>query len=502
MLARRPARRPPRHRPATLPSVSVLFWTLLTIVNYAAVAAAIVFILRSRKEPAAMMAWILTLLLLPVLGLILFLLIGDSRITRQVRRRRHRRASIAQSLARRIAGMESWHARVEARRMVRRLRDLVRIASAVGHLPPTLGNKVTIYQDPERVFLALSLAMEAARKHIHVEYYIFQPDDTGRAIRDLLIRKAREGVKVRVLLDAVGSWSLTREFIDAFRQGGVELSFFLPVHFSPTLFRLNCRNHRKLVVVDGTVGFTGSKNIGDEYLGRRKKLGPWRDTNLRIEGPAALHLQDTFIEDWHFVAGQDLSHDDSLFPKPPDDGPAAVQIVPSGPDHERDSLHILLLSAMGTARRSIDIITPYFVPDAGMALAMKAAAMRGVKVRLLVPVRSDSWFVLWAGRSYYREMIDAGIQIFEYLDGMLHSKVVIVDQSWSLVGSANMDVRSFRLNFEVTALLYNEELSQELSAEFITLSERARRFTVEDAEKWNFGESLALGLTRLASPLL
>lgn len=477
-------------------------WFILTLVNYLAVIAAVIAVLRARKEPAAMMAWILTLILLPIFGLVLYLLIGESRIRRHVRRRQHRRANIAPALAQRLGGIEAAHSETDPRRFGRRLRDLVKIASAVGHLPPTRGNHVTAYHDAEHAFLDLGLAIEAARNHVHVQYYIFQPDDTGRAIRDLLVRKAREGVRCRVLLDAVGSWRLTAEFIDAFRAAGVELAFFMPPRLNGWLSRMNCRNHRKIVVVDGAIGFTGSKNIGDEYLGRKRKFGPWRDTHLRIAGPAAQHLQEVFVDDWHFAANQDLSGDDSLFPPVPADGPAAVQIVPSGPDRAAGAMHVLLHAAVGAARRRVDIITPYFVPDAAMALGLKAAAIRGIRVRLLVPVRGDSWFVTWAGRSYYEEMIEAGVEIHEYQDGMLHSKVVVVDDSWSLVGSANMDVRSFRLNFEVTALLYNVELSRQLSAEFDALSTRSRRVSARQAAEWTWPQTLALGLTRLASPLL
>jgi len=483
--------------------VDISFWSIAWLINYGLVLITIVIILlRRHKEPAAMVAWILTAILIPFVGWLLYLLIGETRVVR-LRRRQRRRRAITPALARQVSALAPMHVHQQQIDLDAYMIDLIRIATRVGDHPPTRGNDVTIYHDAEKTFRDLGLAIESARSHVHMEYYIFQPDGTGRAIRDLLVRKAREGVRCRLLLDAVGSWALPRDFMHTFRDAGVELEFFLPVKLKARKLHLNLRNHRKLVVVDGGVGFTGSQNVGDEYIGRRRKYGPWRDTHLRVVGPAAAQLQEVFVEDWHFATNRDLSGDDSLFPSLAPAGSTVVQIMASGPDRAYGALYMLLLSALACARTSVAVMTPYFVPDLAMAMALKAAALRGVRVQLLLPSRSDAPLALWAGRSYYDELLESGVEIFEFSDGMLHSKVVVIDEKWAMVSSANMDVRSFRLNFELSALLYDRPHSQALFAEFAAIRNQASRITIATAPaRWGIPASLLVGLARLAAPLL
>ncbi|MCK6457569.1 MAG: cardiolipin synthase [Phycisphaerae bacterium] len=476
-------------------------WTVLSIADALIVAATIVIILRRPREPRAMIAWILAVLLLPVLGPALFVVIGQPRLERTRRRRHRRRAKLLPAIAGRAERLHGVRATPEHARLDPALVDLARVALRLTAYPPTDGNEVTVFHDPESTFLAIQLAILGARSHVHLQYYILQPDETGRAVAKLLSDKARAGVRCRVLLDDVGCWRLPRSFTRSLRDAGVEVAFFHPVLPWRGRWHVNFRNHRKVVVVDGEVGFTGSQNIGDEYLGRRRKFAPWRDTHLRIIGPAAQDLQEVFLEDWHFTTGMELSGEE-CFPPLRRAGSDLVQIVPSGPDQEAEVLHQLLYAAVAAARRSVCIITPYFVPDSPMLMALKSAALRGVRVQLLIPSRTDHWFVLWAGRSYYEELSAAGIEIYEYEDGMLHSKTVVVDQSWALVGSANMDARSFRINFEVTTVLYNRERAAVLHEDFESVRARAKLVRPTNRRGWTFGESLSLGLARLASPLL
>jgi len=478
-----------------------LVWTILSIINYAAVAVAIVSVLRHPREPRAMLAWILGLLLLPVLGLILFLLIGRARVQRTRRRRRRSRRKLARSLSARTSSIREVQAEPERVRIDRDLGNLVNLATRLSRHPPTTGNEVTIYQDAEQTFLALQLAIEAAREHVHMEYFIFQPDETGQAVRDLLIKKCRQGVRCRLLLDYVGCLWWPRGFEQSLVDGGVELAFFLPAVPWRVGRRMNFRNHRKILVVDGHVGFTGSQNIGDEYLGRRRSGVPWRDTHMRLIGPAVHQLQGIFIEDWHFVTGTDLV-DDAYFPTLEPRGEQVVQVIPSGPDEQARVMHHLLFAAIAAAQRSVCIATPYFVPDTAMLLALQSAAYRGVRVQLLIPSQSNHRMALWAGRSFYPELSEAGVEVYEYPDAMLHSKVVVVDELWAMVGSANMDERSFRLNFEVTAILYDEEPAKQLHRDFSSLRNQSQRFKRGKSQNWTFGESLALGVARLTSPLL
>ncbi len=476
-------------------------WSILSIVNYASVLVAIEHIIRRRREPRGSLAWILALLLLPGVGLILFLLIGQVPIQRKVRRRLRRRRLIEPSLAKQTDDVVRRFDALDFAELEPSQKSLMRLATRMGEAVVTRGNEVVVYHDAERVFLAMGLAIEAAKSHVHMEYYILQADETGRAVGDLLMRKARDGVEVRLLLDAVGCWRLPRSYVRQLQRAGVKVAFFLPWGMTGRRFNLNCRNHRKLVMVDGRVGFTGSQNIGDEYLGRRRRYGPWRDTHLRIRGPAAVQLQEIFVEDWHFATREDLASA-TYFPEPAMEGSHLVQLVASGPDRRPDVMLQLLYAAVSDARGSIALMTPYFVPDRAMLLALQSASHRGVRVRLLLPSRSDHWFVLWAGRSFYEELLEAGVEVFEYGKGMLHSKVVVVDRRWAMVGSANMDERSFRLNFELTALLYDAELAQGLAADIEVLQSRASRIGLQDVRGWSYRQSLAAGAARLATPLL
>lgn len=477
-------------------------WSILWAGHYLAALVVIEHILRNRRDPRGMLAWILALLLLPILSLILYLMIGYMPIERKVRRRRRRRRVIEPELLKATKAAVGPYDVMDMPELDPAQRSILRMSTRLSDSYVTHGNAVTIYHDAEALFLSMSLAIESAHSHIHMQYYIFSADETGRAVRDLLLRKAREGVEVRLLLDAVGCWRLPRSFVREMERGGIQVKFFLPWGLTRRRFHVNCRNHRKAIVIDGQVGFLGSQNIGDEYLGRRRKYGPWRDTHLRVRGPAVTQLQEVFVEDWHFAAGEDLASQPRYFPEPQLGGAQIVQIIPSGPDRRLNVMHQLLFAAVSDARHSITLITPYFVPDRPMLLALESAAYRGVKVRLMLPARSDHRIVLWAARSYYQELLESGVELYEYEEGMLHSKVVVVDRRWAMVGSANMDERSFRLNFELTSILYDSELAQELLADFDVLRGRARRVTAEALQSWTYLQTLAAGASRLATPLL
>ncbi len=478
------------------------FWTIIWVVDTLLVAAAIITVLRRPREPRAMLAWILALLFLPFLGLILFMLMGDPRITRTRKRRYKRRQKLHVTLRHQVECLERYHGHLTSNEPPpANTSDLINLTTRISGRGPTRGNEVSIYHEDEQNFNAIMAAIEKATDHVHLEYYIFQPDETGSVLRDLLVHKVSEGVQVRLLVDYIGTWNWPRSFKRSFRDGGVKLGFFLPVVPWRGRWRVNLRNHRKILIVDGAVGFTGSQNIGDEYRGRLAKYGPWRDTHMKIEGPAVHQLQEIFAEDWYYTTREDLT-DNKYFPKLNRVGSQTIQVVASGPDSEIHIMHHLLLSAVAGARKSIAVLTPYFAPDTAMILALQSAAYRGVRVQLLIPNCSNHWVTLWAGRSFYYELSQAGVEIYEYDLALLHSKVVVIDNSWGMVGSANMDQRSFRINFEVTTLLFNEALAEDLQRDFDNLLAKARRMELTGHRDWSFRQSLILGIARLASPLL
>ncbi len=477
--------------------------TLLSIGLYAFAFWAIGDVLRQRREPMAMLAWILGILLIPMLGPFLYFLVGERRVRRRGRRKRKKAAVIVRAIAH-ATGIEERG--VPATRpgaqlaLDESLRQLAEISTKLGSSPLIAGNKVDAFTSAQDVYEDILRSIDAARQHIHLEYYIFHPDDTGRMFLDRLVKKAREGIEVRLLLDGIGSWNTWPSFLRPLREAGGRVETFLPAIPWRRPWHINCRNHRKIVVVDGKVAYTGSQNIGDEYRGRLRKVGPWKDTHLRIEGPAVRELEEVFVEDWFFASKENLTALKYLR-RQPAAGDSLVQIFPTGPDQENVILSHIYFAALALARSSIRISTPYFVPDPGLILALQHAAYRGIQVDILIPSKTDNLIVLWAGRSYYQELVRAGVNIHEFEHGMLHSKVVSVDDQWTLISSANMDQRSFLFNFEVTASVFDERISRKLHEEFESDLRRSSKIKPA-AGTGPVAAALLEGAARLLSPLL
>lgn len=478
-------------------------WLLILGLHYVLAFFCIATVLRRRKEPTSMVAWIFAILTFPVLGMVLYWLLGSGRLHRKVKRRRHRVAHLLAEYKDRAAR----HVSSDKRDVVEALRpDLVGIAQLgqrLADMPVTGGNDVRILQEANATYAALEEALRSARHHIHMEYYIWQPDETGHSFRDLVIERARAGIECRLLLDAVGCLRVGRAFLRPLLAAGVRVAFFMPLYAFPLRKRwsLHLRNHRKIAVIDGQVAFLGSQNIGDEYRGRLRDMSPWYDTHMRVSGPAALFLQQTFAEDWYLAARERLDGK-QYFAEPSRPGQSLVQVLPTGPDQSFSTLGQILFAAVSSARSSIRIATPYFVPDLAVRTALAHACYRGVQVRLVLPSRSDSALSLWAARSFYAELMEAGVQIHEYDAGVLHSKLVTVDDRWCMLGSANMDARSFRLNFEITALLYDQRVATELARSIDGFFEGARRIERHDVWHPRLWRQLGEGAARLFAPLL
>jgi len=476
-------------------------WSLVSTAHFLIAALVIVSILRHRKEPLAMLAWIFAVLLVPLVGSGLYILMGADRIRRSARRRRRRLAHLIARVNRQAERRARRLERVAESSLPADQAAIEQIGRRLSHMPATNGNEVRVFQEANETYTALEEAMRSARDHIHAVYYIWKADETGRHFRDLLIEKARTGVECRLLLDAVGCWTLSRRFLRPLTEAGAQVAFFLPLRPLRKRWSPHLRNHRKIVVCDGHTAFVGSQNIGDEYRGRLQRLSPWYDSHMRVRGAAALFLQQTFAEDWLFATRQDLA-DERYFPDAPRAGRSIVQVLPTGPDQDVSALTQLLFAAVSEARSSIRIATSYFVPYAGLLMALIHAGCRGVQVELVLPTRSDNPLVLWAGRSFYAELLEAGVHIYEFDAGMLHSKIVTVDDRWCMLGSANMDVRSFRLNFEITALVYDPAVAAEQSRQIAEYCRRSRRISLRDAQHRPLRRQLVEGAARLFAPLL
>ncbi len=415
--------------------------------------------LNRRKHPSSMTAWLMAMLSLPILGGVLFLIFGINRVERKTQRKAHASRAIGRGLPE-----LSQYQYIPDAMLSKQQLELMRLANRVAETVPTTGNRIEILSDTNKTFGLIEEAVLSAKDHLHLEYYIWQPDETGTQLRDLLIQKAREGVKVRFLYDNVGSMRLGKKFLKPMRDAGITVAAFLP-GVNWYRWSINMRSHRKIVIVDGKTGFTGGMNIGNEYLGKDPKLGYWRDTHLRMFGPCVLQLQQIFAEDWYYATKEELT-DPQYYSSTDEAGPITAQVLAGEPAGDVAVFHQIMFAAINNAERNITLATSYFVPTEPLAAALESAAYRGVKVRLLVSKHSAHMTTIWAAQSSYESLLRAGAEIHEYERGLLHSKTLTIDGCWSLVGSPNFDARSLLLNFEVGVVMYDTKAAHHLEQDF------------------------------------
>ena len=455
-----------------------------------------VWIVIQKRSPVSTMSWILSLSLLPVAGLAIYYFLGPQRLKKQrikrLRSRAGERVDADQALFRDAAASAPAA-----------LRQLAVLGTAACGIPVSSASSVQLLSGGAQTFDSIFEAIRAARDHVHLEYYIFEPDKIGTALRDLLVQKAGQGVSVRLLVDALGSQRLGRKFLAPLVAAGVSIARFHDTRIGRRLRPvINYRTHRKIVVCDGVVGFTGGVNITDEE-DRRTCKNAYHDVHLRIEGSAVRWLQTTFLEDWAYTTGEYPGNAAGAAEKLAPQLPAAsipVQIVTSGPDNAMEAIHRMHVAAIDASTQRAWLTTPYFIPGEPALMALTSAALRGVDVRLLVPRRSDSRIVSAAARSYFDELIAAGVKVWEYKARMLHSKTLLVDDHCAMAGTANFDNRSFRLNFEVMAVVYGPALAGPLAAQFETDLRSA--VAVHAHRRQRFIMRLADASARLFSPLL
>ena len=457
-------------------------------------------ILLDRRGPEATLAWIMLIAFLPYLGAGLFYLFGSTRIRRHKRKKLQSHHEFQKSLTR-IYPPPKAPPFFMPPHLPRTGRNIARLAEKLVEADPVPGNRVQLFIDGEKAYRSMEQAILEARRQIHMMSYIFRQDRTGQHFLKLLTAKAEQGVQVRLLVDGFGASEIGRQFTAPLIAAGGRFARFNPILGYRGRLHLNLRNHRKILVVDDRIGFTGGLNVGDEYQGRKKKFAPWRDTHLRIEGRAVRQLQEVFAEDWFYITDENLAIPDH-FPDIPACGRELVQIMSSGPDHDHSTIHAVFFSAINEADKSIHITTPYFIPDPAMLLALKTAAWRGVDVKLLLPGKSDAPLVKLAGQSYYMELLEAGVKLYEHRPGILHAKTMVVDGIWCTVGSANMDIRSFKLNYEVNALVWGSDFAERLENIFAGDIEGLEPITMKSLTERPTSIKLAESLTRVLSPVL
>ncbi len=470
---------------------NVLF-LVLEIIYILTILSVIIVVISENKNPLKTLSWVMVLIFLPFVGLVLYLAFGQDFTKRQVITKR-----MYNKLKRRpldeIGSLEMFDYPQEHSKLIRLLKDF-------DNTPLLGGNNVEFFTNAKDKFDTLLKDIDNAKDHIHVEYYIFADDNIGTIIKDALIRKSLQGIEVRVIYDGFGSRKTKKEFWEDMRKAGIEAEPFLKLAFSKLTSRLNYRNHRKIVVIDGRIGYVGGINIADRYVDGFE-WGVWRDTHVRIEGKGVQGLQSVFLIGWHFVT-QTLITSRKYFPELDSYGNIAMQTVNSGPLRDEREISFGILQAIYDAKKSIFIQSPYFIPPDSMLLALQSAAKRGIDVRLMVSARSDVPLVQLASKSFIQETIQHGVKVYMYEGGFLHSKLMVFDQSLTLIGSVNFDFRSFEHNFEVEAFIYDKTLADEATQIFIQDQHSSQIVSLRNWVKRSKWQKFIESIMRLFAPLM
>ena len=463
-------------------------------------------LLQRSTRPMATLVWILSILFIPYLGVLMWWIFGRNQMKR--RRRRHHRAR--QTVASRVEALSQHPPLPTSHQSLAHLpvddRFHLVTRNDFNFFPPTgASNNVSVYPTGARAFEAFEAAIASAEHHIHLLFYIWKSDQIGTHFRDLLVERARQGLEVRLLYDAVGAVGLRSSFFAPLIDAGGEVASFLPLSILERRLRINFRNHRKILIIDGKSGFTGGVNVAQEHL-------HWRDMAFGFQGPVVHQMQEVFAEDWFFATGKDLA-EQIYFPSvsaPPPSLPESlstfsdvpVRFVASGPDDPLQTIHKMFFFAITNARTRIDIITPYFVPDTAIFTALQTAAMQGIPIRIILPGKTDVLLTRYAGRSFWESLLEIGIRLYEFDGPILHAKLLLLDQSHLLVGSANMDVRSFRLNFEANSVVESEEVNRAMTLVFEDMLRESTQIHLHEFQRRSRKERLLEGAARLFSPLL
>lgn len=470
--------------------------TLYSVVQVLGIIAAIHAIMHSRT-PQGSIAWVFALIFMPVIALPFYLALGRSRFPEYIeaRRSRHTKHQAIITLTNQVIGtLAPYSYNLESTR-----EDLRTCLSDLVNLPFTQGNDFKILIDGQQTFNTLFRKIDEAKEYILLEFYIIKNDRVGEAFQKLLVKKAREGVKIYLIFDELGSHKLKRSYLQAFRsEPNIKITPFGGKRkWLTNIIRLNFRNHRKIVVVDGRTGFIGGLNIGNEYLGNGI-LGAWRDTFCQMRGPSVPCIQLAFQEDWHWATGDVIEFPVILHPEEED---KSILILPSGPADVMETWRLSTIALINAAKERLWIASPYFVPGSGILAALQVAALRGVDVRILLPDKADHLLVYGSSFTFYPETIPYGIKIYRYTEGFLHEKVMLIDNDLSVIGTANLDNRSMRLNFEINALVHDEGTAAEVAAMLEADFERSRKVKWRDFRKLNWLFRMGCRIARLFAPI-
>jgi len=477
------------------------FWRIFSMVFLITAIPVAIMIVLEKRSPAKTVAWILTLIIFPIVGMVFYLFFGQEYRKQKIYSRKGIKglSKIRELSSRQLREIGKTHLNLndEARKNENIIRLLLNNSNAL----LTTGNKLRILKNGNETFNAIFEAIKNARHHIHLEYYILANDKIGNRLKELLIEKKKEGIEIRIIIDDVGSWSLKEKFISDLRKNGIELYSFMEVRFPRLTSKMNFRNHRKIAIIDGNIAFTGGINFADRYIEGVKKLGSWRDTHLQIEGDAVANLQVIFAADWFFVINENLSGQ-KYFPSFTEGIGTPVQISASGPDSDWKSIEQAFLAAMANAKEKIYITTPYLMPTQQIVSALEIASLSNVDVRIIIPEKSDAITPKWCSFSFVEKLLESGIKIYFYTKGFTHSKFMLVDDAFSTIGTTNLDFRSFETNFEVNAFIYETEFSRKLEKLFIADLKNSRQIKLAEwkLRPWHF--KVRESMAHIISPML
>lgn len=489
--------------------------TVLSILLIFNIILAIIVVFFERRNPVSTWAWLMVLLFIPVIGFIIYLFFGQDGRKQKVFIKKcenddnifniylQKNKNIKDEINKQKSSFQLNKSLIKSSYEMRNYEDLANMNLTANNVYVTYNNEIKLLHDGIYKFESLIEDIRNAKNYIHIEYYIVRDDKIGRQLIYELTKKAKEGIEVKFICDGMGGRGLHRNFFKEFLDAGGQVGIFLKPLAGKLNVRVNYRDHRKIAVIDGKVGYTGGFNIGAEYLGLSQKFGYWRDTHIRIEGDAIDQLELRFIMDWYFASNENLSSNITYFPQRNNIKGASVQIVSSGPDCKYHQIKNSYFKLINEAEKSIYIATPYFIPDDSILEAIKIAALSGIDVKVLIPGKPDHPFVYWANLSYSGELLNSGVKFYQYdKNSFIHSKLIMVDSLVCSIGTANMDVRSFNVNFEVNAIIYDKEITEELEKEFLNDLKKSVEITSESYNKRSLKVKIHEAVSRLISPML
>lgn len=451
-----------------------------------------------RKDPTTTWAWLLIVNILPGLGFLIYIMLGQN-----LSRQKIFKEKIKIDENKRRLLIDEYESRYCSHDGGEKFADLRKLNLNHSGAKYTINNNVKVYVNGEDKFKQLIEDIKSAEKFIHIEYYIFKDDMLGKILIDELAKKAEAGLEVRLLVDSMGSRKLTKKALKKLLSAGGKFSIFFPGILPHLNTRINYRNHRKIVVIDGKYGYVGGYNVGKEYINKDSEIGFWRDTHLRIEGEAVSDLNERFLLDWCHASGEEIEDYDKYTEEFQEDtGDVGIQIVTSGPDHKEEYIRNAYLKLINNAKKNVYLETPYLVLDSPILEALKISALSGVDVRIIIPGKPDHFFMQWAASSYVGELLEAGVKVYSYQNGFVHAKTIVADSIVMSIGTANMDIRSFKLNFEVNAFIFDDRIAKDGEIQFMKDIKESEEITKEIYDSRSFSLRIKESLIRLVSPIL